>query len=166
METEARARIEDIEAFRRVFNDLGAKKCREYSCKDHVFALKGWDLNRQVLKVRSKGDSSELVYGRYDWQDGIKKQVRGFKAKVECSAEALMDMVKEWGFEQRCVFDKRGEAITASGYEFVIEKIDHIGWMLEFEGTLDEINQFFCEFGLKKVEKSIPKLVEEALSKQ
>ena len=166
MTIEARAKVEDIEKFRKKIYDLDAKLVETYSFTDHLYKPKNkeWDFNEQSMKIRVKNDGKVfLAYHLVEWDNGVKKDKFGFKKEIE-SLDLALQVVHVLNLEKVVEYSRKGEVYSTDDFSFVLENIDRLGYLVEVEAeTVKKVDENLKKLGLTKISKSVPRMIQETL---
>jgi len=162
---EARAKIEDVEAFRENIKQMNAEFVVSFSVVDHLFQPKGvkWDMNDNTMKVRETDGKVIIKCHLVEWKDGIKSDKFGFKQEVE-SLSLAFEIMNSFNFEKVAEFSKKGELYKIPEFSFYLEEIEKLGWSVEVEAeTREKVKEIMDKLGLTIISKSVPKMIQEKL---
>lgn len=172
-EKEVRIKINDEKAFRRKLQEIGAVLVHRYACLDYVCEprKKEWNPHFVNLKIRRQisGDRKgiiEMSFHKVRWVKGVKTTSLGFKALLEIPKSQIKNFIELMDLKNLATYSRKGEHYHVGKYHFTLEKVNHLGYMVEIETetikTLQKTLQILDEKD-NIVKKSIPEMVLEKL---
>lgn len=140
-----------------------------YSCTDHVCApkKKHWDPHFINLKIRRQisGDRRgiiELSFHKVRWEKKVKITTLGFKAKLEIPPSNIKEFIELMNWDNVFTYSRHGEHYRLKGHDFTLEKVNHLGYLVEIETTkLKELNETIDLLRERKniIKKSVPEMM-------
>ncbi|MHA1299973.1 MAG: hypothetical protein ACTSO9_11180 [Candidatus Helarchaeota archaeon] len=187
-ESEVRILFDDIKPFLEKIQSLNARIIKNYSFRDHIYkpeAIKNWELEQKVMRIREWPDKSQLLYTKtriIKMGDLKFKRTYFPQGKIllyEGTLQEAQTILNDWNFKFWFLINKEEgtlyEIKNPFHITFVVEKIKDLGYTAEIEvwgENKDEIYDNFkkiievLEINKKRITyKSLPKIYQEKLVK-
>jgi len=155
-EIEAKVRIADPEAFRRLMAARGLTAGPTVFEVNRLFDDAASSLRRagSALRVREERDPADgralrtLLTFKGPRRPGPLKRRDEFELSVE-AAEPMVAVLEHLGLRVSFQYEKRRTAWRAGDCEVALDEVPHLGWFAEVEGpTADAVHACVAELGL------------------